>query len=472
MHIAFGSDGYRGEIGHTLTKEAVARIVLGTAAYIKDGSAGGRSAVIPIGYDTRFLAKQFAGLAGRLLLEAGLKPQLAHRACPSPYLSFAVRHLGAPLGIQITASHNAALYGGIKLKGDYGGSLLPDAVGQIEAQANAIPQESFADQPLIGRKLELPKFNVEADYVKAITGAAAWKGDKQLPLAVDYMHGTGAGIYRDVLAEAFDVTLQLHAKPDPLFGGCKPEPLAAHLSELSQRLSYEGNPAVGLAFDGDGDRLAVVDELGVYLASHEIFCVLLEHLTTHLGKKGLVATSVSFSGLVQRVAEAHSCVVYDVPVGFKNVSQAIVELHAIMGGEESGGTGFGHYMPERDALLMALMLLHARQLAGTTLHEMVADIYRRFGKPFFLHQDLPLPAGTDSREFKLRLRSLANLTDVAGDTVDSLNHSDGMKLRTADGWVLVRASGTEPLARIYAEGRDEAQARAYAQAVAAYLGLG
>lgn len=470
MQIAFGSDGYRGEIGHSFTKEAVARVVLGTAAALH-GSGANAGTPLPVGYDTRFLSRQMAEFAARLLAAEGFKPQLTHRACPSPYLSFVVKHTGAPLGMQFTASHNAPLYNGIKLKGGYGGSLLPDAVAEIEQAANKVSADRYSSLPLILKGPAPATINLDAEYIKAICKAAQFKGDPEQALAVDYMHGSAAGIYRDVLLEAFDVTCQLRAARDPLFGGCKPEPQPERLAELSRRLSYDGNHALGLAFDGDGDRLAVIDERGSYLASHEIFCLLLEHLAQHLGKKGLIATSVSFSGLVQRVAEANGCIVYDVPVGFKNVSQAIVEMNAIMGGEESGGTGFGHYLPERDALLMALLLMHARKLAGVALHEMVADLYARFGRPYFLHQDLPLPPGVDSRQLKLRLHELANLTDVAGDAVDSLNHRDGMKLRTANGWVLVRASGTEPLARIYAEGNDESQARAYAQAVAGFLGL-
>jgi phosphomannomutase len=471
VQIAFGSDGFRGEIAHTLTKESVARIVSGATAFLQSALPQPKGALVLVGYDTRFLAREFAQLAVRILASAGYTPLLARQACPSPYLSFAVKHLGAALGIQLTASHNPPLYGGIKLKGAIGGSLPPAEVAEVERLANAVSPESVRSLPLITKCPPPKTFDVDGEYTRALSKACGWGGDPQLRLALDCMHGVAAGIYRTVLDGMFDLTCILRGNPDPLFGGVKPEPLSERLLELERRLSFEGNSSLGLAFDGDGDRLAVVDERGGYLATHEIFCLLLEYMVKQHGKQGMVVASVSFSGLVQRVAEAHGCVVYEVPVGFKSVTAAMLETGAFMGGEESGGTGFAHFLPERDALLMALMLLHARQLAGTSLHEMVQQLYATYGRPHFLHLDLPLPAGTDARELKLRLRDLAALTELAGDTVQSLNHRDGMKLRTADGWVLVRASGTEPLLRVYAEGRDQAQARDYAGAVLDFLGI-
>lgn len=471
MELKFGSDGYRGIIGHSLTREALAQIARGVAGYLGRDEAGNKNATIPIGYDSRFMAREFAGFMARRLAELGYKPRLATRPCPSPYLAYATQHLGAPLGIQVTASHNPPYYCGVKLKGAYGGSLYPQDADLVERLANEA--DDAADDPaaLIGEIPHQHKLDVDKNYVKAIRQAADWEGDRDCGVLVDFMHGVAAGIYREVLEPLVDLTTVLRAEPDPLFGGIKPEPAPARLKELSQLVAINGSSAVGLAFDGDGDRLAVLDEQGAYLAPHEIFCLLLEHLVAHFDRRGVVVTTVSFSGLIDRVADAHGCTVLNVPVGFKHVSRAMVENEAIIGGEESGGTGIGHYLPERDALLMALLLLAARQRAGTTLCEMVEQLYSTYGRPIFIRRDVPLESSQASDALAARIKDLASLSRLAGEAVTKTNLCDGMKLWTDAGWVLVRVSGTEPLLRVYAEGTSQDQAEAYAAAVLNQLQL-
>jgi phosphomannomutase len=470
--IEFGSDGFRGIIGHGLTRDSVAAITHGVVQFALSQRPDERQQVIPIGYDTRFLAREFALLAARIVAAAGLKPLVAHRPCPSPYLSYATLHLGAEIGMQFTASHNPPAYGGIKLKGGHGGSLLPEHVELVQHYANQVDAAALATGGSLlaaGNGAPCKQFDVTQDYRKAVLAAAGWDGDRELPLMVDCMHGTGGGIYLDMLRERFHVIEAFRTRPDPLFGGGKPEPLPANLRQISEAVMLDLHGAVGVAFDGDGDRLAVLDEHGVCLAPHEIYCLLLEHIVQTRGlppenDAGLpvVVASVSFSGLVERVAQAHGLMVYEVPVGYKHVSRAMLSLNALMGGEESGGTGFGHYLPERDALLMALLLLHARRRAGMPLHDMVEDLYARYGRPVFVHIDKQLPLEIDRALLKERLRNLANEGTLGGDKVTGLNHSDGMKLKTARGWVLVRLSGTEPLLRVYAEAESQQQAQRYA----------
>jgi phosphomannomutase len=343
--------------------------------------------------------------------------------------------------------------------------MFPRHADLVEALANAEAEGAAAAVPLIGECQLKQRLDVDKQYRQAILAAAGWEGNPGLHVLVDFMHGAAGGIYREVLEPLLNLTTVLRGDPDPLFGGAKPEPAPARLKELSQLVAIDGRGSIGLAFDGDGDRLAVLDEEGRYLAPHEIFCLLLEHLVTYHRKRGAVVTTVSFSGLTNRVAAAHGCSVVNVPVGFKHVSRAMVEGSAIIGGEESGGTGFGHYLPERDALLMALLLLHARQRAGTTLTEMVAQLYRSYGRPVFVRRDVPLDNVSWRESLAARIQDLASLARIAGDPVTQLNHCDGMKLGTDSGWVLARLSGTEPLLRIYAEGDSAAQAEAYAEAV-------
>jgi len=482
--IEFGSDGFRGIIGHGLTRDSAVAITHGVVQFALSQRPDERQQIIPIGYDTRFLAREFAELAARVVGSAGLQPLVAHRPCPSPYISYATLHLGAELGMQITASHNPPAYGGVKLKGGHGGSLLPEQVELVQHYANLTPPEVLAGAgPLIlpaGAPGSAPKtFDVSADYRKAVVAASGWDGDTDLRLLVDCMHGTASGIYLDVLRKRFNVVEAFRTEPDPLFGGGKPEPIASNLKRISEAAMLDQHGALGLAFDGDGDRLAVLDEHGKCLAPHEIYCLLLEHIVQTRGvppenEAGLpvVVASVSFSGLVERVAKAHGLMVYEVPVGYKHVSRAMLSLNAMMGGEESGGTGFGHFLPERDALLMALLLLHARRRAGMPLCDMVEDLYARYGRPVFVHIDKQLPVSFDRALLRDKIRGLATEGTLAGDKVIGLNHSDGMKLKTAGGWVLVRASGTEPLLRVYAEAESEQQAKRYAEAAIRMLGVG
>lgn len=479
MGLSFGSDGFRGVIGHDLTREAVGRIILGVADYLRGRLPDEqRGPTVPIGHDTRFLARPFAKYASALLRREGFAPLLCARACPSPYLGFATHALKAPLGLQFTASHNPYVYGGLKLKGPQGGSMVPAEARQIEFYAEHVGLERLEGVPFLGgakaeraQPRENGVLDMDRDYRAAVLSAAGGVEGPCPPLIVDYMNGAAAGIYRELLGQWFDVSGELRVDPDPLFGGGKPEPRPECLGELAEQVRLNGEAAIGLAFDGDGDRLVAVAETGRVLEQHEMFCLLIEYLVQHRGMSGAVVKTVSASLLIDRVARACGCDVIEVPVGFKHVSDAMLMYGAFIGGEESGGIGFGHYLPERDALLMALMLLKARQAAGAQLSEMVDDLYRRFARPAFVHRDIPLPAGLTSDELKRRLEDLVNLSILAGDSVESINHSDGMKLHTAAGWVLARASGTEHLARLYAEAPERSQAEEYIRVVAEWLGL-
>lgn len=471
MPVAFGSDGFRGVIGHTMTAEQVIRITLGCLDWLRDRHPGMEARAIPVGYDTRFLSREFAGLAMDVLADKGQRAVLAHRACPSPYLSFATHRLEAPIGLQFTASHNPWNYGGLKLKGAHGGSMLPEDVSEIERYANDVGSDDLPAFSLGHVKGKREEFNLEAEYEQGVLEAAGYEGDKGQELAVDYMHGTAAGVYHDILRKRFSLQSELRTGADPLFDGDKPEPLEKNLNELCQLVAFDGKDSLGVAFDGDGDRLAIIDEQGRFLRTHEIFCLLLQHLVRQRNITGMVITSVSFSGLVDLVARDLQCTVRDVPVGFKNTTKAMLEYNAIIGGEESGGTGFGHYLPERDALLMAVMLLHERSISELSIAELVDDLYERFGRPVYIRRDYPLSADYDRKSYIAAVKALSGMAKLAGDEVLSSNGSDGMKLRTDGGWALARISGTEPLLRLYCEAGSEERANAYADAVVEKLGF-
>lgn len=471
MHIAFGSDGFRGVIGYRLTRDSVARIALAVAVYLREVAPESKGAVIPVGYDTRFMSGDIAKYVARVLASEGFKPILAHAPCPSPYLAFAVRHLEQPLGVMVTASHNPYLYGGIKLKGAHGGSLFARDYELVEQLANMVDPSTVKHIKLVDNDASIEIFDLTKEYKRAVLDAADLESNSSQKLVVDYMHGAAAGIYGDILGDTCDVNTTLRADPDPLFAETKPEPMPQLLNELGLRVAHDGHNTFGLAFDGDGDRLAVVDEEGCFLGPHETFSLLLEHLIKIQGRRGPVVTAVSLSGMAERVAKAHGAEVIEVPVGFKHVSQAMVEHEAIIGGEESGGTALGHHLPERDGLLMALTILAARQATGKTIHELVAELHANYGHPVFIRRDIALKSGDSVADITTRVRELASLKELAGEGIVGLNHRDGMKLKTAQGWVLVRPSGTEPLLRVYGEGESTEQAEAYIDAVIAAMGI-
>lgn len=454
MTIKFGSDGFRGVIGESFTREAVARIALAAAEHV--AAAGG--AVVPIGYDTRFLSERFALVAAAVVQQAGLKPLLSAGPSPSPYISFAAHHLQAPLALQLTASHNPNYYGGVKLKASYGGSLDGAQVRAIEARANALDAGRL---PSAGSS-DAERFDLTAEYQARMRQLAGPQGGMRL--VVDHMHGATAPLYLNVLSGLHDVSAVLRSNVDPLFGGGKPEPLEPLLEDLKGGVVAAEQGTVGLAFDGDGDRLAVIDETGQYLQSHEIFALLLEHLVRSGQTGGRVVTTVSFSSLLARIAQGCGLRVTEVPVGFKHVAAEMLRGDVLIGGEESGGAAFGHYLPERDALLMALTLLRAKAQAKSTLRVMLDEIYTRHGRPHYARLDVQLTQEQHAA-VRGRMGGLVGLGRLAGDTVEGVSGLDGVKLRTAVGWVLVRASGTEPLARFYAETDSEAKSQAYIEAV-------
>ncbi len=448
--IQFGTDGWRDIIAEDFTYDNVRKVAQAHAQYLK--KQGGTRVVV--GYDTRFQADGFAQVAAETMAANGLETMLAREYTPTPVLSFAVVHYQAAGGVMITASHNPPKYCGYKIKGAYGGSATPAIVSGIEAEL-AGPLSPSDSAPI-------DEFDVREEYYLAL--------DRLLDLELfrrsgglmyhDAMGGAGAGWLEGYVRHAkLPLTLRpLHGVANPTFYGVNPEPVAANLGSLLTVLQGEAPPVFGAVTDGDADRIGAAVAGGAYFNSHKIFAVLLQHLAGR-GLRGRVVKTVSGSRIIGLLAQALDLELLETAVGFKYITDAFLhglrhpEHSVLIGGEESGGIAVQGHIPERDGLLNALLLQEAILRSGRSLPELFSDIEELTGfQHFYDRNDLHLPPDFDKAQ---ALRAAQGWSELAGERITEISTADGVKLTLEHGgWVLLRASGTEPLIRIYSEAND------------------
>jgi phosphomannomutase len=405
-----------------------------------------------IGYDRRFLAETFAHKAAEAVQEAGFDVLLSQSYAPTPAFSWAAYQKKALGALVITASHNPGGYLGLKVKGAFGGSVGGEVTQQIEAKI----WQSIA----VSTSGTIQLFDAWESYCQALRSQVDMTQIQEaidtgkLQVFADVMHGAAAtGLGRLLGREIWEI----NANPDPLFDGAAPEPLPRYLSQLSrlirtQKLKQPDRLRVGLVFDGDSDRIAAVDESGNFLSSQILIPILLEHLALRRGMTGEVIKTLSASDLIPRLANLYNLSVYETPVGYKYIADRMLTTKVLIGGEESGGIGYGHHIPERDALLSALYVLEALTQSNQNLSQLYhnlqtkANFYSAYDRI-----DLPL-AGMEVRSRLLELLKNQPLTEIAGQSVVSSQSIDGYKFRLADGsWLMIRFSGTEPVLRLYSE---------------------
>lgn len=453
--IKFGTDGWRGVIGADFTFERVA-LVAPIAAQVLAELYGTitHSNTIIVGYDRRFLAEDFAATAANSIQKAGFNVLLSECYAPTPAFSWAAKQKNALGAIVLTASHNPAAYLGLKVKGYFGGSVSPEVTKKIEAKLNE-PSVSPSSTP---GKLE--KFNPWPSYCEGLQAKVnlaqihAAMESKQLTVFADVMHGAAAGGLAQILGMPVQ---EVNSNRDPLFGGGAPEPLPRYLSQLFRKMrthqrTHPDTLAVGFVFDGDSDRIAAVDGHGNFLSSQVLIPILIEHLAKRKGWKGEVVKTVSGSDLMPKTAELYGLPVFETPIGYKYIGDRMLEVPVLVGGEESGGIGYGTHIPERDALLSALYLLEAVVESHKDLGELYSGLQQQTG--FFAAYDrIDLPLASMEVRAKL-LEQLQNqpLKEIAGQPVIDCNPVDGYKFRLGDNrWLLIRFSGTEPVLRLYCE---------------------
>ena len=445
--IQFGTDGWRGIIAEDFTF-ANARFVAHAIARYVVRNEDPRKGVL-VGYDHRYAADRVAAAVADVLSASGTPVWLANRPCPTPAISYLVRQRGAAGGIVITASHNPYQWNGIKYKASYGSSALPSIVAQIEKELETVVHKgvpSLSPQPKLIQSLE-PR----APYLDALEKLVDWKRlrDAGFRFIFDPMHGSAAGLLPKLLRRNGITCDEIRGTRDPRFGGVHPEPIEPHIEALCQAV-LTGKYDAGFCADGDGDRIGAIDRDGSYINPHQNFALLVLHLAGTRQLPGDIAKTFSVTKLIDKLAAKFDRKLHEVPIGFKYICELMLEQNILIGGEESGGIGTSLYLPERDATVSALFLAELMAWHGKSLGELLASLHAEFGEYHYGRLDLDLHTG--QKEKAIAHFSNGKLTRILDLPIVHRENMDGIKVYLSEGgWVMVRASGTENLLRVYSE---------------------
>lgn len=468
--IHFGTDGWRGRVADDFTFPNVRMVVHVIAEYLRHHPApGSRQPAVAVGYDTRFLGDRFAEGAAEVLAGHGIPVLLSDGPVPTPTISLMIRLKRLSGGIVITASHNPAQYNGVKFKPYYAGPAEPAMTRWFERHlgrtlVRAMPLSEGLRTRRIRRVDFLPQYLA---FVRRFIELDRFRRAR-LTIAVDAMHGAGDHLVARALEGTTCRVETAHGDPHPTFGGRRPEPTGEHLDALC-RMVVRGRFDLGLATDGDADRVGLVDARGRFVTSQETMALLALHLLEDRRWRGGIAKTVAGTNVMANIAKAFRVPLYETPVGFKHIATLMFEGKALFGGEESGGFGISRVMPERDGTLMGLLIAEMMLQRRQSLAQLVGDLRRRFGRWTYRRADVVLDAPLPKAFAAALAKRLPRR--FAGRVVQRVLTADGVKVFLDDGsWLLWRASGTEPLLRIYAEGTSDQQVRqllATGQALAA-----
>ena len=455
--ISFGTDGWRAIIGEDYTFDNVRACAASVAMELH--ATGQSHHGVAVGYDTRFQSENFAKTAAEVIANHGIPVQISDRPLPTPALSYAVTTMSAAAGVMITASHNPPEWNGFKVKSEAGGSAPPEQVERIEAHLQSLP---FAKRKGTRRAqrdagdAQIESVDMVSPYLDQLARLVDIERIKSagIKVAVDSMHGSGAGIVAALLEDGTTEVSEIRSEINPAFPDMKqPEPVEDNLAPLIADIKGGGFD-VGLATDGDADRLGVVAENGVYVTTLEVFSMLFHHLKSRRNLPGGAACTITMSSMMDRLTKHHDVELQRTPVGFKFVGPAMIDNACVLGGEESGGYAFAGHVPERDGPLSALFFLESMAMSGKSPTELLAEIHEITGPHTFRRIDIEFTP--DQRE---RITTAVNgdaPTSLGGIEVVAEDRRDGVRLDLQNGgWAVVRMSGTEPLVRIYAEASSE-----------------
>jgi alpha-D-glucose phosphate-specific phosphoglucomutase len=445
--IKFGTDGWRGMIGEDFTV-ANARIVAGAIARYVVRAEDSRKGVV-VGYDHRHDSDHVAAEITEVISATGTPVWLADKPCPTPAISLLVRQRNAAGGVVVTASHNPHSWNGIKYKASYGSSALPSIVAQIENELSVVQSNGVSALP--PRKELIHSLEPREPYLDTIEKLVDWQRlkDAKFRFAVDPMHGSAAGLLRELFVRNEIACEEIRGKRDSRFGGVHPEPIQPHIEALRKAV-LAGKFDAGFAADGDGDRIGAIDRDGTFVTPHQIFALLVWHLIGTRKLPGDIAKTFSVTKLVDELAARFQRKLHEVPIGFKYICELMLEQNILIGGEESGGIGTSLYLPERDATVSALLLAELMAWHGKSLGELIGMLHREFGD--FHYGRVDLDVEPDQKQKAIAHFSNEKMKRFEDWPVSRRENMDGIKVYLGDmGWVMVRASGTENLLRIYAE---------------------
>lgn len=473
MPISFGTDGWRAVISDTFTfhnlrlvAQAIADAVSSdywNRTFTNGDEVDPRKMVV--GFDPRFLSDRYAADVARVFAANGFMTHLAQADAPTPAISYAIKHLKAVAGVVITASHNAPRYNGIKLKASYGGSASREQSRQVEVYLNdneergrgpnLMDMDKAREMGLIQRFNPLPAYY---DHLRTLINFDAI-ADHPSRIVVDSMHGAGRSVIKGILKGTGCEVTEIRSEMNPGFGGTHPEPIARNLGALAGAIST-GMGDLGLALDGDADRIGAMDGRCNFVDPHKIMSLALQYLVEKRGWRGPVVRTVSTTRMIDRLAKRYDLPVYETPVGFNHIADYMLREDVLIGGEESGGISFKGNIPEGDGVLMGLLLVEIVATTGKSLFELVKDLMNEVGPAFYERRDLRLKHPVSKQRMVTRLVDEA--PSVIGDEkVIDIVTLDGVKfIMGDDSWLLIRPSGTEPVLRVYAEGRTEGMVEA------------
>jgi len=443
VKIRFGTDGFRGIIADSFTFESVKRISRAFAHYLLTKKPGESKKGIIIGYDRRFLSKEFAQCIGVTLSGAGIPALLAKSAVPTPAVSAYIIKNSLPGGIVITASHNPPYFNGVKIKNEFGSSVDKTMTEKLELFIN----KGLRLRP--GRKAaEIKEVEILNPYISLLKKYLDFPLLKRakFKVVVDAMHGAGSGIVEKILSNTASSVFAVRTEKDVLFGGVNPEPIIHNLHFLKKEMK-KVKADLGIALDGDADRIGAMSPQGRFINSHQAICLLLLHLIEDRGFSGKIVKSLNTTTMVDKIARHYNMALKEVPVGFKYIAQEMLSDDVLLGGEESGGIGFKRYMPERDGVLSGLLLLEMMAARRKGIINILKEMEKRFGHFVYMRRDL-----------KTKLtKKIKHPKKIAGQKVKDIKTYDGTKFILEDeSWLIIRASGTEPIVRIYAESKTPA----------------
>jgi phosphomannomutase len=468
MPINFGTDGWRAVISDTFTFHNLRLVTQAVADAIHSGhwqtKRNGEQAPVPdrvvVGFDTRFLSDRYARDVARVMAANGYTVYIAQADSSTPSISYAVKNLNAIAGIVITASHNAPRYNGLKLKAADGCSASPEQSRRVEIYLNdnqergrgpnLMEWDQAVEQGLI------ISFNPVPDYYQHLRTLIDFDAIAANPprVVVDSMHGSGRGLIKGILTGTGCEVTEIRGEMNPGFGGAHPEPIETHLGALAGAIST-GMGNIGLALDGDADRIGAMDDRGNFVDPHKIMALALRYLVEKRGWEGPAVRTVSTTRMIDRLAEKYGLDVYETPVGFNHIADYMIAENVLIGGEESGGISFQGNIPEGDGVLMGLLLIEMVAVYGKSLHTLIKELLEEVGPAFYQRKDQRLKYPIQKKRMVKYLME-NKPGEIGGIKVEELLTTDGVKYLLADdSWLLIRPSGTEPVLRVYAEGRTE-----------------